>query len=583
MPRSTQKLSKAFWRTLFRPDGFLRQEMLTIYLVLVSLTTFFGFLFTPVESVARANLVVSVLATGLFAVVRVRAIFTVLVHAVTALTVLLIVYTAMQTGGINSTAVVWLNVLSVPVLLLLGRAATLVWIGIMLLAIVALTLMTWMGWISSHVNVSSSVVTWAYLNHVLALLNLMMGVRIYEHLHKVQLRKLNQRNDELKATHEALILAQAHKDEFVAAVGHELRTPMNVILGFNGVLRRELSDNPEQLAVVGHIRRSTEHLLQVVNDILDFSQLQAGKLRLSLADFAPQALLDELQQRHAEKAQSKGLALRLALDAALPSRIHGDRNRLLQILNNLVDNAIKFTTEGAIHVRLRAQADHLRFEVQDAGRGIPPERQQHIFRRFEHADVQTNRAYGGTGLGLTLCEKLVTLHGGRIGVDSQEGHGALFWFEIPLQAAEDTDLSSPMEDDGLADEALNMLVVDDNRVNLMVAQLQLQKCWPNAHITTADSGAKALVLLDQQVFDVALIDMIMPDMDGMQVTQQIRHHFPAMVAHMPILALTANTNPVDRDRCLAAGMNDVLHKPMDTAMLMHTVGRCVRQAREGKL
>jgi CheY-like chemotaxis protein len=256
---------------------------------------------------------------------------------------------------------------------------------------------------------------------------------------------------------------------------------------------------------------------------------------------------------------------------------------LLQILNNLVDNAIKFTPQGVVLIAVKAQGDRLRFEVKDSGRGIPRERQQHIFRRFEHADVQTNRAYGGTGLGLTLCEKLVTLHGGQIGVDSQEGLGALFWFEIPLQAAQSMDLSVPMADDCLTDEPLRMLVVDDNKVNLMVAQLQLQKCWPKASITTVDSGAKALSLMDQQLFDVALIDMIMPDMDGMQVTQQIRQHFPAIAANMPILALTANTNPVDRERCLAAGMNDVLHKPMDTMVLMATVGRYVRLARGGLL
>lgn len=578
-----QKWSKTFWRSLFRPDGFLRQEMLTIYLMLVSFTTFFGYWFTPLEPVAQANLVVSVLAVCLFAVVRIRAIFDVLVHAVTALTVLLTVYTAMHTGGINSTAVVWLNVLSVPVLLMLGRAATLVWIGIMLLAILSLTLMTWLGVVSSHVNVSSSVVTWAYLNHVLALLNLMMGVRIYEHLHKVQLHKLNQRNNELKAMHEALIRAQAHKDEFVAAVGHELRTPMNVILGFNGVLRRELADEPAQLAVVGHIRRSTEHLLQVVNDILDFSQLQAGKLRLNPVDFALQTLLDDLQQRHGEKAHNKGVALHLVCDPNLPDRVHGDHNRLLQILNNLVDNAIKFTQQGSVTVRMLARGERLRFEVQDSGRGIPRERQVHIFRRFEHADVQTNRAYGGTGLGLTLCEKLVTLHGGQIGVDSEEGRGACFWLEIPLQAAHSADPLDVLIDDSLSDEPLSILVVDDNQVNLMVAQLQLQKCWPKAQITTVDSGAKALSLIDQQLFDVALIDMIMPDMDGMQVTRQIRQQFPAIAARLPILALTANTNPVDRERCLAAGMNEVLHKPMDTAMLMRTVGRHVRLAREARL
>jgi signal transduction histidine kinase/ActR/RegA family two-component response regulator len=577
-----EKWSQTVWRILFRPDGFLRQEMLTIYLILVSVTTFLGYWFTPLEPVAQANLVVSVLAFCLFAVVRIRVIFELLVHAVTALTVVLIVYTAMHTGGINSTAVVWLNVLSVPVLLMLGRAATLVWIGIMLLAILSLTVMTWWGVVSSHVDVSSSVVTWAYLNHVLALLNLMMGVRIYEHLHKVQLRKLNQRNDALKATHEELIRAQAHKDEFVAAVGHELRTPMNVILGFNGVLRRELAAEPEPLVVVGHIQRSTEHLLQVVNDILDFSQLQAGKMRLNAVDFALQNVQDGLQQRHGEKAQNKGLSLQFERDANMPERVHGDLNRWLQILNNLIDNAIKFTHQGSVTVRMLAQGERIRFEVQDTGRGIPRERQAHIFRRFEHADVQTNRAYGGTGLGLTLCEKLVTLHGGQIGVHSQEGQGACFWFEIPLQAAQSTDPLVDVSEDSLSDESLSILVVDDNKVNLMVAQLQLQKCWPNAQITTVDSGAKALSLIDQQLFDVALIDMIMPDMDGMQVTRQIRQQFPAIAARMPILALTANTNPVDRERCLAAGMNEVLHKPMDMVMLMRTVGHHIAVARKGR-
>jgi signal transduction histidine kinase/CheY-like chemotaxis protein len=578
-----QKPASMFWRNLFRPDGFLRQEMLTIYLMLVGVTTFFGYVSTPVERVSQANLVVSVLAVCLLMVVRVRALFELIVHTIMALLVMLIVFTATQTGGINSTSVVWLSVFSVAVLLLLGRVATLIWIAIMLCCIWGLTLATWMGWISSHVNnASTSFIGWAWLNHLLALMNLMMAVRIYEHLQQVQLRKLNQRNNEIKATHQALIQAQAHKDEFVAAVGHELRTPMNAILGFNGVLRRELEDDPEQLAVVGHIRRSTEHLLQVVNDILDFSQLQAGKLHLNPVDYEVRALTDELQQRHGEKARSKGVALCIHCDPVLPLRLQGDRNRLLQILNNLVDNAIKFTAEGVVDVKLIAQGEWLRLEVRDAGRGIALERQQHIFRRFEHADVQTNRTYGGTGLGLTLCEKLVSLHGGKIGVVSQPGHGALFWLEIPLQAAQD---QSPedLQDDDLADEALNILVVDDTRVNLMVAQLQLQKCWPKAKITTVDSGAKALPLLDAQVFDVALVDMIMPVMDGMQLTQHIRQFFPAIAARMPILALTANTNPVDREKCLAAGMNDVLHKPMDEAVLMRTVAHQVRLAREARL
>jgi signal transduction histidine kinase/ActR/RegA family two-component response regulator len=577
--RQIKKLLPSFWMAIFRPDGFLRQEMLTIYLMLVSFSTLFGFFFTPVLWVSWANLTVSVLAACLLLVVRVRAFFATIVNTVMALLVLLTVFTASQTGGINSTSVVWLSVLSVAVLLLLGRGATLVWIGIMLMSIMVLTWMTWMGWVSSHFQTESSVVNWAWLNHLLALMNLMMGVRIYEHLQQVQLRKLHQRNDDILATHQALILAQAHKDEFVAAVGHELRTPMNAILGFNGVLRRELADDPEQLAVVGHIRRSTEHLLQVVNDILDFSQLQAGQLRLNSQDYVLQGLIDELQKRYSEKAQSKGVTLRMHCDPALPMRLHGDRSRLIQILNNLVDNAIKFTTEGTVQVRMLRQGDTLRVEVQDSGRGIAPERQQHIFRRFEHADVQTNRAYGGTGLGLTLCEKLVMLHGGQIGVQSQPGQGALFWLEIPLLASQDQAAEAHVPDDGLVGEALRMLVVDDNTVNLMVAQLQLQKCWPKAEITTVDSADKALKLLDKQAFDVALVDMIMPEVDGLQLTQKIRDQYPDKAAKMPILALTANTNPVDRDKCLTAGMSEVLHKPMDTLALVRTVGQQVRRSR----
>jgi signal transduction histidine kinase/CheY-like chemotaxis protein len=577
-----QRWSGQLWRTLFRPDGFLRQEMLTIYLCLVGGTTFFGYLFTPEPQVAQANLWVSVLSGLLLVGVRVRMLFEAIVHALTAITVLLIFYTAMRTGGINSTAVVWLNVLSVPVLLMLGRRATMVWIGLILILILALTFMTWQGWVGSHVHLSHPVMTWAWLNHLLALLNLMMGVRIYEHLQQLQLRKLKQRNDDILATHQALIQAQAHKDEFVAAVGHELRTPMNAILGFNGVLRKELADDPEQLAVVGHIRRSTEHLLQVVNDILDFSQLQAGQLRLNPADFDLSALLQELKKRHGDKAQNKGLTLCIESDPDLPPRLHGDRLRLLQILNNLVDNAIKFTHAGQVTVKLLPQGDQLRVEVHDAGRGIAVERQPYIFRRFEHADVQTNRAYGGTGLGLTLCEKLTALHGGQIGVVSQPGRGAMFWFEIPLQAALKAGAPETSSDDGGSDEALKILVVDDNRVNLMVAQLQLKKCWPYALITTVESGRQALQVLENQTFDVALVDMVMPDMDGMQLTQHIRAHFPSMAQEMPILALTANTNPVDRERCLSAGMKDVLHKPMDTLTLVRAVSLHVRLAREVK-
>jgi CheY-like chemotaxis protein len=248
-------------------------------------------------------------------------------------------------------------------------------------------------------------------------------------------------------------------------------------------------------------------------------------------------------------------------------------------LRNLLGNALKFTTQGEVLLHIHAGHDRLNFEVRDTGRGIALDQQAHIFRRFEHADVQTTRAYGGTGLGLSICEKLVQLQGGQIGVRSIEGHGAAFWFHVPLVLAPTGPTTQRLDEALSENEALRILVVDDNPMNLMVAQLQIQKCWPHAQIVTLDSAAKALVLLDEQTFDVALVDMVMPEMDGMALTRQIRQQFPALTARMPILALTANTNPVDRQRCKDAGMDDVLDKPMDLQTLVGCVNRHILKAR----
>jgi len=516
---------------------------------------------------------------GMLPLVRVRSLFTPLIHLVTFLSLVLVTYISSQTGAINSSGLVWLNVLAVPVLLLQGPRPAVVWIVIVLATILALLVGSLTGHLDSHIHFSQQAVPWAFMNQAMAMGNLMLAVRLYDHLHEQQMQQLQERNEELQRTHEALLQAQAHKDEFVAAVGHELRTPMNAILGFNGVLRQELADRPDQVEVVDHIRRSTGHLLQVVNDILDFSQLQAGKLMLHLEDFELQALMDEALQADRDKALEKGITWRGTLDPALPARVRADRQRLLQILRNLLGNALKFTTQGEVLLHIHAGHDRLNFEVRDTGRGIALDQQAHIFRRFEHADVQTTRAYGGTGLGLSICEKLVQLHGGQMGVRSIEGHGATFWFHVPLLAAHAAP-TAPQSDETLPEhEALRILVVDDNAMNLMVARLQLQKCWPRADIVTLDSAAKALALLDEQAFDVALVDMVMPDMDGMAFTRQIRHQFPAITASMPIIALTANTNPVDRQRCMDAGMDDVLDKPMDLQTLVRSVSRHVLKAR----
>lgn len=559
-----------------------RRALLAMYLLVVALTGGVVSLTSSAQYDRRVMLGVCALVVLMvpFTRLRVPGLFRVLFHTATALAGFMAVFIAAHSGGINSNAMVWLNVLGVPVLLLRGPRQALVWIALIELSIALMLLATHRGWVDSHVHTAAYGVSWALVNQLLALTNLMFGVWVYDRMHVLQLRELDRRSEEILATHEALLKAQAHKDEFVAAVGHELRTPMNAILGFNGVLRRELAERPQEVEVVEHIRRSTDHLLQVVNEILDFSQLQAGKVQLYPKDFDLPAALHELMDQRVTQAQEKGLAWRLQAAEDLPRFVHMDRQRLMQVLGLLLDNAIKFTAQGQVVLQVGQQAQRLRFEVQDTGRGIPLDRQAHIFKLFEHADVQTNRTYGGTGLGLTICESLVHLLGGEIGVRSTPGQGSVFWLELPWVAAQAPATVDAAPDIRLDPQApLDVLVVDDNSVNLMVARLQLQKLWPQAQIATASSAAQALQLLDTQGFDVALVDMIMPDMDGMQLTQQIRQRFPAITARMPIIALTANTNPVERERCLAAGMDDVLYKPMDTDQLLRCVNAQVWRLR----
>jgi signal transduction histidine kinase/ActR/RegA family two-component response regulator len=572
----------AWWRAGVLPDRvhlFTRPNILVFYLVAAGLTSLSFYGVRPGFYNPNANLLVSLLAFSMVPLAWHPRWYGPVVHASTLAHLTLITYIATQTGGVNAIAMVWLNVVALPVLLLLGSRAALFWIGTVLATIAALYVGMGLGWVDSQNQSEPSALPWTWMNHVMALANLMLGIFLHDHLHDQQLQELERRNQEIKATHQALLQAQAHKDNFLAAVGHELRTPMNAILGLNGVLRQELADEPEQVTVVDHIRRSTDHLLQVVNDILDFSQLQAGKMPLYPVDFELSALAEEALAGHRATATEKGVGLSAHIDPALPHHLHADRQRLLQILRNLLGNALKFTEHGEVSLRITAQGDRVRWAVTDSGCGIAPAQQAHIFRRFEHADVQTTRTYGGTGLGLSICEKLVHLQGGQIGVKSQVGQGAQFWFDTPLKAAVHGVLEPMRKPDEAQNPALRILVVDDNAINLMVARLQLQKCWPQAQVVTANNAAEALSLLTESVFDVALVDMVMPEMDGMQLTQAIRQRWVTQAAHMPIIALTANTNPVDRQRCLDAGMCDVLSKPMDLLALAHCVNVQVQLAK----
>lgn len=477
----------------------------------------------------------------------------------------LAVYTALHTGGIRSPAVIWLCLLVLPIFLLWGGRRALKWFGLQVGLLAFLALSNHWGWAKTQVDLGPTGGVWTWLNHAMALADLMVIMHVYDHMHTLKKTKLERGNVALKAMHRALETARMQKDEFVAAVGHELRTPMNAILGFNNLLRKELQDHPEQLQAIEHIGRSTEHLLYVVNEILEFSQLQAGQVQLHLEDADVHAVLKQALTQREGLAHDKGLVCVLDIEARLPRWFHLDRQRLLQVLGVLLDNAIKFTNAGEIRLEACLTDSGLRCTVRDTGPGIAVALQAQIFKRLERDGASTTRRSGSTGLGLTIGERLIALQGGTMGVRSLQGRGAVFWFELPAQAVPEPEQAVPIAPDAAAPyQPSRILVVDDNAVNLIVAKMQLKLIWPLAQVVAVNSGLEALAQAQKQVFDVALIDAAMPNMSGPQLAQQLKLLFEqGQVQPFALLGLTASTQPEERRQCLEAGMRDVLHKPLD--------------------
>ena len=500
------------------------------------------------------------------------------VHANMLWTVLLVTYVPMVSGGIYSPAMVWMTICMMTGVWLLSQAQAFRWVLVAMGANGLLLAAGRYGWIDTTVQMAEESLVWTLANKLFVICFAMYVVYVAEYLHRRQAADMDRNNTELENTHQALMRAQEHKVEFLASIGHELRTPMNAILGFNGLLRSELAANAHDVEVVDHIRSSTEQLLQLVNDVLDFSQLQAGRITLHEEEFALRETLQEALANYEAAAQEKGVRLTLDVQASDNVWVIGDRQRLVQVISNLLANALKFTPTGSVQVRVKSQESGFLFEVQDTGIGIAADRQKEIFLGFEHADVETNRQYGGTGLGLAICERLVSLQGGTMGLTSKQGVGSVFWFELPLSRASDQAIKAAADVAKLlANRDLKILLVDDNDVNLIVARMLLNKCLPRATVVEVSSAAMAIEKLRMQPIDIVLMDVIMPEMDGMQATQEIRQNFAPPVSDIPVLALTASANPVDQARCLDAGMNEVVLKPLDERELVGKISKVIAQ------
>ena len=488
----------------------------------------------------------------------------------TLLAVVHITGEAIQNNQIYASSLAWLALMPVTQFHIHGRAEALRWTFVGLACTsCAMLIGIWQGEAAIKAFGILQAPT-SLSEYFLAAIGIIVVPWIYSKRYEEALAASQQRQRDLQAKQVELEYAQQMQEHFIASVSHELRTPMNAILGLNNLLLERVKDKPQASKVLAYTRQSADHLMTVINDVLDYSQFNMGQISARVERFALRETVQAAFELFQPKVENTTLRYTCEIGADVPQWVSTDRHRLVQVLVNLLGNAIKFTHQGGVTLQVSAVDGGVAFAIQDTGIGIASDQQQRIFERFSQADASIQSRYGGSGLGLTISQRLVQMLGGQLQLESHEGAGSRFWFWLPMPsvAAPEARAHEKEQVSAGGGQGLRFLVVDDHPVNRLLVQQVLARHWPQADVEQAQDGREALQKLQQQGFDLVLMDMVMPVMDGIEATTLLRASADARMRQTPVLGLTANVNAGDLARFEQAGLNGLLLKPFDVEQLL---------------
>ena len=471
-------------------------------------------------------------------------------------------------GGVYASCLMWFSVLIVANYFIVGRKASFFWllidVGVHYIQAYAFD---WWGF-GPVLGLGSQNALASLIDYSFSFIIIIAILLFYHSQYDQAVNDLEKTQGNLKNTEQELSQTLQMRESFIGSVSHELRTPMNAIMGFNSLLLSMVRDKPRALMVLDHTRQSADHLLTVINDVLDYTQFKSGQLRARLAPADLYQTIGSAFGLFMPRVENS-VCYSCDLPPKLPAWVETDSHRLTQVLVNLLGNAIKFTASGDVQLTVSALPDNwFEFRVTDSGIGIAEEEQQRLFSSFSQANPSIQARFGGSGLGLMISQRLVHLLGGELGFKSELGRGSEFWFTLHLPAVDPPsapDVAVPSTQlEGFSN--LRFLIVDDHAVNRLVLRQILLNQWPDAVVMEGGDGFAALSYLKEHVFDLVFLDMVMPGLGGIETAQRLSH--PDFTSTPPLIGLTANVNPQDLDAFFKAGLSGLLLKPFNREQLM---------------